>query len=244
MAAKSTIHLFDKYYYDRPDFVGGTRSFHELCASRIKAGSLILDIGAGPSNTTSDFLATLGTVWGVDMSKEVAGNRALASWKIFDGRKMPFEDNSFDFCVSDWVLEHVEEPARHFAEVNRILRPGGSYCFRTLNAFHYVGAISRFSPFWFHKAVTSRLRGLENETREPYPTFYRCNTLRAVHHTALKTGFSEATVKMLEAEPSYGRASPLLFYPMFLWERTVNATEILRFLRAGILGSVAKAQLS
>jgi ubiquinone/menaquinone biosynthesis C-methylase UbiE len=63
---------------------------------------MILDIGAGPSNATSDFLASRGTVCGVDISEQVGANRALTSWKTFDGRQMPFENNSFDFCISDW----------------------------------------------------------------------------------------------------------------------------------------------
>jgi ubiquinone/menaquinone biosynthesis C-methylase UbiE len=235
-----TSHLYEKHYHSRPDFIDGTKLFHRLCASHTPHGGKILEIGAGPSNPTSDYFATLGSLSGLDVSPEVANNRALKSWHLFDGARMPFEDNSFDGCFSNWVVEHIEMPVEHFREVNRILRPGKSYCFRTMNVLHYVGAISRLSPHWFHRAVANRVRGLPEEAHDPWPTFYRCNSLRSVQHISRKAGFQTVNVSMVETEPSYGKASQLLFYPMFAWERMLNATETLRFLRAGIFGTVTK----
>ncbi len=221
-----TAHLFDKYYYKREGYVGGTTAFHNFCASHLRLGARLLEVGAGPSNNTSDFLATFGPLCGLDVTNEVSENRALESWQIFDGKRMPFEDNSFDCCFSNWVLEHVEKPLEHFQEVARILRPGGVYCFKTLNAHHYVGAISRFSPHWFHKAVANRVRALRPGAHDPYPTFYRCNTLAALGRIAKKANFASLDIKMIEAEPSYGKVNALLFYPMLAWERAVNAGEI------------------
>jgi ubiquinone/menaquinone biosynthesis C-methylase UbiE len=220
--------------------VSGTKAFHDLCSSTLRGRNQILEIGAGPSNETSDYLAALGQLTGVDISNEIAGNRALKQWRVFDGRNLPFEDNSFDGCVSNWVLEHVEFPTEHLKEVHRVLKPGGVYCFRTMNAMHYVGAIANFSPQWFHEAVANRVRGLSAEAHAPYPTFYRCNTLRAVFRNSESSGFSRVSVTAYEAEPSYGRASRILFYPMLAWERAVNASQTLQFLRAGIFGNLVK----
>jgi ubiquinone/menaquinone biosynthesis C-methylase UbiE len=236
----STSHLFQKYYYDREDFIDGTTAFHNFCASNAPPARTIVEIGAGPSNQTSDFYATLGPVCGLDVSDEVSGNSALNSWRIFDGKHMPFPDNSVDACFSNWVLEHVENPNEHFREVRRILRPGGSYSFRTMNAHHYVGAVSKFSPHWFHRAVANRVRALQDGAHDPWPTFYRCNTPKTLNRVVRDAGFRAVEIKMLETEPSYGRANAVLFYPMFLWERAVNASEIFSFLRAQILGSVTK----
>ena len=235
-----TTHLFDQYYYKRSGYIGGTTAFHDFCVPYLKRGAQILDVGAGPSNSTSDFLATLGSVCGLDITNEVSENRALESWRIFDGKRMPFEDNSFDCCFSNWVLEHVESPVEHFQEIARILRPGGVYCFRTMNAHHYVGAISRFSPQWFHNAVANRVRALKPGAHDPYPTFYRCNTLSALRRIAKQANFANLHIKTIEAEPSYGKANPLLFYPMFVWERAVNAGEVFQSFRASILGAAIK----
>jgi ubiquinone/menaquinone biosynthesis C-methylase UbiE len=42
-----------------------------------------------------------------------------------DEGKIPFEDNYFDFIVSNQVIEHVEDIDLTFAEFRRVLKPGG-----------------------------------------------------------------------------------------------------------------------
>src|SRR5579883_670317 len=132
-----TQALFDKYYYSKPGFEGGTRPFFRLCREQIPAGSNILEVGAGPGNECSQMLSGIGTVTGLDVDPDVRNNQWLSSAFVFDGKKMPFADNSFDACVSNFVLEHVSHPEEHFAEIARVLRPGGVYCLRTPNLFHY-----------------------------------------------------------------------------------------------------------
>lgn len=42
---------------------------------------------------------------------------------------MTFPDNSFDLFVTSDVFEHVFEPGKAFAEINRVLKPGGLHIF-------------------------------------------------------------------------------------------------------------------
>lgn len=46
-----------------------------------------------------------------------------------DLQKLTFPDSSFDLVVTSEVFEHVENPWRAFAEVRRVLRPGGRHIF-------------------------------------------------------------------------------------------------------------------
>ena len=232
----TTQNLFEKYYFSRPGYTGGTRPFHDLCTSRISTGSKILEIGAGPSNPTTETLSRIGPVTGVDVDPDVLKNTFCAKAQVFDGITLPYSDSTFDACVSNWVLEHVEHPEAHFKEVARVLRPNGVYCFRTPNLFHYVSLGARLVPHSVHLAVANRLRGLAREAHDPYPTFYRANTTGSLRRLVRDAGLNLDSLELLEPEPSYGTINALLFYPMMMYERVVNATALFSKLRTTILG--------
>ncbi len=145
-----TQALFDKYYYHKPSFVNGTVRFLQMCREQIPAGAEILEIGAGPGNDCSEAFSGMGTVTGLDVDPDVKTNQWLSRAFVYDGKQMPFPDASFDACVSNFVIEHVEHPSEHFAEVARVLRPGGVYCLRTPNLFHYVCMVAYLLPHSLH----------------------------------------------------------------------------------------------
>jgi SAM-dependent methyltransferase len=235
-----TDHLFEKYYFSHPEFVDGTTEFHQLLAAQIKPGSAVLEIGPGPANPTTNHLATLGRVIGADITREVDTNVALAETHIFDGLHLPFPDNEFDVCVSNWVIEHVQNPVIHFCEVARILRTGGTYCFRTPNLWHYFTLGSRFVPFSMHVRIANRLRRLPANAHDPYPTYYRANTVARIRQLCSRSGLVPIALSAIEKEPSYGRFHPALFYPMFLYERLVNSCSAFRVFRASLLAVLRK----
>jgi SAM-dependent methyltransferase len=51
-----------------------------------------------------------------------------------DLQALSFADNSFDLVLSSDVFEHIPDPYRAFAEVHRVLKPGGKHVFTV--AFH------------------------------------------------------------------------------------------------------------
>jgi SAM-dependent methyltransferase len=240
LSPDSTQYLYDRFYGDRLETADGTRQFHSLCRRYIKNGGRILEIGAGPSNPTSQFLATLGWLEGLDVSTEVRDNDALEHAHVFDGESFPLPDEQFEWCVSNYVLEHVTNPERHFSEIRRVLIPGGRYIFRTPNLFHYVALASRLLPHAAHKAIANRVRALESDAHEPWPTVYKANTQRALTRHASKSRLTLESIALIEPDPSYGRASAYLFYPMMGYERLVNATGLLSAFRANILGVLRK----
>jgi SAM-dependent methyltransferase len=227
---------YERRFYDRTrGWVDGTREFHDLCATALPAGGVLLELGAGPSNPTSSFLATLGELHGLDPDPEVKHNGALASATILAGERFPFDDASFDGCISNFVLEHVDDPRTHLREVHRVLKPSGGYVIRTPNLFHYVSLVSALTPHRFHLRVANRLRNLDKNSHDPYPTHYRLNTRRAVRRHARRAGLHVETLRLIEKEPSYGMSSRLLFLTFMAYERVVNATDLLADLRSNIL---------
>lgn len=105
------------------------------------SGLQVLDVGCG-GGYTCEFLAQRGAkVWGVDQSAaciEAAQAHAAQGFLSIDyhhgmGEQLPYGDRTFDVVICVDVLEHVANPARTLAEIHRVLKPGGLFCFDTLN---------------------------------------------------------------------------------------------------------------
>jgi SAM-dependent methyltransferase len=198
-------------------------------------GAEILEVGAGPTNPTSAFLATLGVLRGVDACDEALANAHLLEARLTrpDGT-YTYDNETFDAAVSNYVVEHVADPRTHLGEIRRVLRPGGRYLFRTPNLFHYVAIVSRFTPHSFHLLVANKLRALPDDNHDPWPTIYAMNTPAAVRRLAAETGFEVEELRLVEKEPSYGMYARPLFLLFMAYERAVNATDLLASLRCNL----------
>jgi 2-polyprenyl-6-hydroxyphenyl methylase/3-demethylubiquinone-9 3-methyltransferase len=104
-------------------------------------GLKVLDVGCG-GGFTSEFLAKRGAkVWGIDQSAaciEAAKAHARLSnldihYRVGMAEALPWEDSCFDVVVCVDVLEHVKDPRQAIAEIARVLKPGGLFCFDTVN---------------------------------------------------------------------------------------------------------------
>jgi SAM-dependent methyltransferase len=207
----------------------GTRDFFQIL--RQHCSGKILEIGAGPSNNTSDYLKTLGELHGIDVDDEVLDNTALETAAVFDER-FPFPDDSFDTCVSNYVCEHLENPEAHLKEVWRVLRPGGAYVFRTPNRFHYTAIVSGLTPHSFHIKTANKLRGMEGH--DPYPTWYRLNSRGQIRSLSQGAKFEVEYLRLLEKEPSYGMSSRALFLTFTAYERLVNCANLFAPFRSSL----------
>lgn len=224
------------FYRTRPGWIDGTTQFHELCIRYITRKSRVLEIGAGPSNPTSEFLSrTAGSVIGLDVDPAVKNNLFLKEAHVYDGKTFPFPEASFHTVVTDYALEHVEDPAALLREIYRVLEPGGMFLFRTPNIFHYVSVFSRLLP----DSISPWLRNRPADHRV-YPKFFRCNSEHACRRSLSESGFEVLKLALIEKEPSYGMHSRLLFLPMMVYERFVNSSDIFRNFRANILCAARK----
>jgi SAM-dependent methyltransferase len=215
----------------------GTRDFFRICQEY--CGGQILEVGAGPSNSTSDYLGTLGELHGVDVDDDVLQNPALKTSSVIEDR-FPFPNSTFYSCVSNYVCEHLDDPQQHLEEVWRVLKPGGVYVFRTPNRFHYIAMVSSLTPQSFHLKMANRLRAIDGH--DPYPTRYRLNTRSQVQRLARQTGFEVEYLRLVEKEPSYGMSSRLLFLLFTAYERVVNATELLGAFRGSLFVVLRKSR--
>jgi SAM-dependent methyltransferase len=97
-------------------------------------GPEILDLGCGPGDLAEMLAVRLprARIVGLDLStsmielarsKDARGGRLR--FEVGDASSLPFETGSFDFVVSTLSLHHWADPAAGFAEISRVLRPGG-----------------------------------------------------------------------------------------------------------------------
>jgi ubiquinone/menaquinone biosynthesis C-methylase UbiE len=90
-----------------------------------------LDVGTGAGALALALAPLVREVVGVDVVPELlaeARARAPANLTLVeaDGRALPFEAGSFDLVCSARTLHHTTRPELVVAEMNRVLRPGGT----------------------------------------------------------------------------------------------------------------------
>ncbi|MDO8503215.1 MAG: class I SAM-dependent methyltransferase [bacterium] len=101
----------------------------------------VLDVGSGVGITLSFIAQAFPNSTGCDIDKEAirATRRILkevgvkAPVIVYEGRRLPFSDNSFDIVTSIEVIEHVEDPDRMLREIWRVLKPDGILHITTAN---------------------------------------------------------------------------------------------------------------
>lgn len=93
-----------------------------IASSSGRLAGRMLDVGCG-SKPYRD-LFNVPSYVGLDIDSEASRKRGSAD-VLYDGKRFPFEDASFDAILCNQVLEHVFNPDEFLAEVKRVLSPGG-----------------------------------------------------------------------------------------------------------------------
>jgi SAM-dependent methyltransferase len=91
----------------------------------------LLDIGCGKM-PYKDYILRNSSVKkyiGLDIEDALQYDKNIKPDFIWNGKVMPFEDNSFDCAFGTEVLEHCPEPEVVLKEVYRVLKPGGCFFF-------------------------------------------------------------------------------------------------------------------
>jgi SAM-dependent methyltransferase len=110
----------------------------------------VLDVGAGEA-PWRDLLPVGVEYVGVDadLSGEF-GMRRQSNIIYYDGKRLPFDDASFDHVLCIEVLEHVPDPSTFLADLKRVLRQGGTLILTvpwSARLHHLPYDYSRFTRF-------------------------------------------------------------------------------------------------
>jgi SAM-dependent methyltransferase len=88
-------------------------------------GLRVLEIGGG-----NGFQANIVASWScevasIDLPRSLADERSYYAVQEYDGRKIPYADQSFDIVFSSNVLEHIEHLSSMLQEISRVLKSDG-----------------------------------------------------------------------------------------------------------------------
>jgi SAM-dependent methyltransferase len=113
----SIIGMFvNPFYITRKELFKHISSFSHLVKGRV------LDIGCGQK----PYYNLFSTYEYIGLEVDTPENRKNKKADVFyDGKRIPFPDSYFDWCISTEVFEHVFNPEEFLSEAYRVLKPGG-----------------------------------------------------------------------------------------------------------------------
>lgn len=94
----------------------------KIVSKRIPKESKVLDLGCGDCIKSKEIARERN----LDLTALDIENRSMTELepKIYDGRNVPFEDGSFDYTISMFVLHHVGNEEELVSEMYRVSRKG------------------------------------------------------------------------------------------------------------------------
>ncbi len=104
---------------------------------RLAPGERVLDLGSGAGTdalVAAQMVGEHGQVRGIDMTPEMLATARGAAAEMgvsnvefveSEAEQLPFADASFDIVISNGVIDLIPDKDAVFAEIFRVLRPGG-----------------------------------------------------------------------------------------------------------------------
>jgi SAM-dependent methyltransferase len=104
---------------------------------RLAPGERVLDLGSGAGTDTliaCQMVGSEGRVTGIDMTPEMLAKARTAASEMgasnvefveAEAEHLPFDDASFDVVISNGVIDLIPDKDAVFAELVRVLEPGG-----------------------------------------------------------------------------------------------------------------------
>ncbi len=170
----------DSLFYNSPRFVthvdeGFISQLTELYRDRIPPNSRVLDfMSSWVSHLPTDISYAYIEGHGLN-EEELARNKQLDHYfvqNLNENQTLPLEDRSFDAVVNTVSVQYIQYPEKIFAEVYRVLKPGGIAIFSFSNRMFYEKAIAA----WRDNSEASRVT-LVKQYFEAIPGFGNIETV-------------------------------------------------------------------
>lgn len=133
---------YDQWYESTMGrFVDEVESKLAFSMLKPQKGMKVLDVGCGTGNFSIKLSKMGCDVVGVDLSREMLKiakekrekEKLDISFYMMDVYDLDFPDNAFDAVFSMATFEFIKEPERAYAEMYRVVKPGGRILIGTIN---------------------------------------------------------------------------------------------------------------
>jgi ubiquinone/menaquinone biosynthesis C-methylase UbiE len=215
------------------------RIFEQTLLRRIKLSDTVLDIGCGRHAPNLVKLKGRANVLiGIDLVRFEIADPDLVLLTGSVCKMSSIATSSIELAYSRSLMEHVEHVEAAYAEIDRVLKPGGTYAFLTPNFFDYASLIGYLVPNRFHAAI---VRLTERRSKQDvFPTFYRSNTHRSITRLTERSNLLMDDFAYLGQYPSQFTFSEVLFRLGSRYEKFLERHCSLHCLRGWILCILSK----
>jgi SAM-dependent methyltransferase len=148
-------------------------------------------------------------VAGIDLDRRAIRRHRSLRWRIVGNvERLPFRSSAFDLITANMVVEHVADPLSLFAELGRVLAPGGRLIVHTPNADGYTTRLTKLLPDRLLAPLASLL--LRRHAADVYPTYYRANSRHALQSAAGSGPLALRSFEFVNSSPQLVRVPPLM----------------------------------
>ncbi|MBI4536185.1 MAG: methyltransferase domain-containing protein, partial [Ignavibacteriae bacterium] len=145
---------------------------------------------------------------------------------------LPMRPASVDLLTLRFVVEHLEDIARDFSEVERVLRPGGHVVILTTNSESPLILFPRLLPFALKNWILRTMYKVDES--DIFPTFHRFNSIRV-----MKRGIGRLRLERFYAIQDANFVRRWIFVPFLAWH-VLTRPKPLQVLRTNILSVFVK----
>ena len=201
----------EQYRALNPGWRPATEVYADMVRSYLRPSARVLDLGCGRGGLVEQLEHPLQQVVGVDPDwQSLREHRLPLPRAVAVSEALPLADGCVDVAFASWLLEHLARPSFTFAQLSRVLRPGGVFVFITPNKRHPLSGLNSFLGQFsrLQSALVERLYGRAGT--DTFPTYYRANAPATLRQLA---GAQKLETIALQAipDPTYLAFRPLLF---------------------------------
>lgn len=221
-----------RYAQMHPGWRPSSHVYQDAAAARLTPDADVLDLGCGRGGVMERLHPEARFVVGLDPDLSSLRKHRASALALTCGLAgtLPYADEAFDLVCCSWVLEHLRGPAGAFAEVSRVLAPGGHFIFLTPNARHPLLMLNRALK-WTRGRFVDQLYG--RAEADVFPAFYRANSPARIEQLAQAAGLQRLSLRFI-GDPTYLALNEPLFRLACLLERITP-----RWMRVHLVGECA-----